>query len=623
MKKSFLTIFLAVFFISCSSTAPAPNGDTAKQKDIPPSKITIVNLGEQSVNLLPKIDINEQFDASKMLSKRFANFDLKPSKKDAKNAFWALDIYKFKSNKPYYGSNLKPLTKEWFKKHHENANETAFLTLNAIGVTTANTDLRNLPTKEPVFFNPQNAAEGYPFDYLQSSTLSVGFPIFISHLSKDGAWAMVRDDDVWGWVSVNDIKIISKKEANEYQNSNFITILEDKTPVYDENGWFLFHARIGSLLPFSSESDLNFTGQIYTQNGKKTYKIAKEKSAKFPLVMNEKSLKTMISSLLNEPYGWGGISNLRDCSLLTKDLLGSFGLWLPRNSKAQSNIGEKISLENLTNEQKISVIKAKAVPYLTLLHSPGHIMIYVGVKDENVLILHDAWGIKTKDDGRALIGQTAITTLFVGSDVKNVEPSSLLISKIKSINILGQSEILKKIADEPCNDTDAKAKYNALAPLNTPLSDAGRCRDYEFLNKTYGSSQAQVSQNLKDVIWLKDFGAKRLKFNAKNGAADALQKVSDELNELAKKEPEILKFLNDSGTFKWRHIANTNRLSAHSYGIAIDINVSDSSYWQWHKEYKNTLPKEVVYIFEKHKFIWGGRWRHFDTMHFEYRPEIF
>ena len=28
-------------------------------------------------------------------------------------------------------------------------------------------------------------------------------------------------------------------------------------------------------------------------------------------------------------------------------------------------------------------------------------------------------------------------------------------------------------------------------------------------------------------------------------------------------------------------------------------------------------------IFERHGFIWGGKWYHYDTMHFEYRPEFF
>ena len=29
-----------------------------------------------------------------------------------------------------------------------------------------------------------------------------------------------------------------------------------------------------------------------------------------------------------------------------------------------------------------------------------------------------------------------------------------------------------------------------------------------------------------------------------------------------------------------------------------------------------------VDAFEAEGFIWGGRWYHFDTMHFEYRPEL-
>jgi hypothetical protein len=38
--------------------------------------------------------------------------------------------------------------------------------------------------------------------------------------------------------------------------------------------------------------------------------------------------------------------------------------------------------------------------------------------------------------------------------------------------------------------------------------------------------------------------------------------------------------------------------------------------------YRNRMPAEIVAIFEKHGFIWGGKWYHFDTMHFEFRPEL-
>lgn len=40
-------------------------------------------------------------------------------------------------------------------------------------------------------------------------------------------------------------------------------------------------------------------------------------------------------------------------------------------------------------------------------------------------------------------------------------------------------------------------------------------------------------------------------------------------------------------------------------------------------KYANCIPMEIVRVFEKHGFIWGGRWYHYDTMHFEYRPEFF
>ena len=33
-------------------------------------------------------------------------------------------------------------------------------------------------------------------------------------------------------------------------------------------------------------------------------------------------------------------------------------------------------------------------------------------------------------------------------------------------------------------------------------------------------------------------------------------------------------------------------------------------------------PKELVRVMEDRGFIWGGKWAHFDYLHFEYRPEL-
>lgn len=164
--------------------------------------------------------------------------------------------------------------------------------------------------------------------------------------------------------------------------------------------------------------------------------------------------------------------------------------------------------------------------------------------------------------------------------------------------------------------------YAIFAPLDASFSDSGRLRDEALLKRIYGANQKQVANNLTKVIWLKSSLNQTLLFNSKNGAATALQKVSDELDTLSKNRPQIIKRLSPSGTFNWRKIAKSNSLSAHSFGIAIDIDATNSSYWQWHKERKNLLDKEIIHIFEKNGFIWGGRWISFDTMHFEYRPEF-
>lgn len=85
-----------------------------------------------------------------------------------------------------------------------------------------------------------------------------------------------------------------------------------------------------------------------------------------------------------------------------------------------------------------------------------------------------------------------------------------------------------------------------------------------------------------------------------------------------------------AGTLNWRVIKGTNRLSSHSFGVAIDLSVKKGPYWRWSKQTdpividaKKNYPQAIVDAFESEGFIWGGKWFSFDFMHFEYRPEFF
>lgn len=169
------------------------------------------------------------------------------------------------------------------------------------------------------------------------------------------------------------------------------------------------------------------------------------------------------------------------------------------------------------------------------------------------------------------------------------------------------------------------AAYPSCQPIRPPgrNEDPGRVRYEPLLRKMYGASPGAVRAQLVKVTW---FG-QTLRVSRVNGAARSLTQVAGELA----RSPRWGAFVAPSaGTFLWRRVAGTPRLSLHAFGAAIDLNVARSNYWAWagYREgqagivFRNRFPLALVQVFERHGWIWGGRWYHHDTMHFEYRPEL-
>lgn len=119
-----------------------------------------------------------------------------------------------------------------------------------------------------------------------------------------------------------------------------------------------------------------------------------------------------------------------------------------------------------------------------------------------------------------------------------------------------------------------------------------------------------------------------------------LASIENEINTLALQDPHIAAYIRSiAGVegYSYRRVADTASLSFHSYGTAIDIVPSNynglSPYWLWASQWNSRWydmdyserympPDSIIEIFEQHGFIWGGKWLLFDTIHFEYRPEI-
>jgi hypothetical protein len=161
-----------------------------------------------------------------------------------------------------------------------------------------------------------------------------------------------------------------------------------------------------------------------------------------------------------------------------------------------------------------------------------------------------------------------------------------------------------------------------------PTGDPGRVRNRAFFEKMYGNCwNGEVRPRLVSIVWLPRSWGRVIEATSVNGVAQRLAAVSAELDSLP---PSLKRYAHPpAGTYNCRTVADTGQPSMHAWGAAIDIVRAYADYWLDHTSgikaaggYVNRIPFEIVEIFERHGFIWGGKWTHYDTMHFEYRPEL-
>jgi D-alanyl-D-alanine carboxypeptidase len=167
-------------------------------------------------------------------------------------------------------------------------------------------------------------------------------------------------------------------------------------------------------------------------------------------------------------------------------------------------------------------------------------------------------------------------------------------------------------------------------PIPPALNDSpGRIRNVAFFARMYGDCRkAEVKPKLRSVTWMPKSKPQKLELTRVNDVAGRIERIVEALERLPDRFKAFL--VPSAGTYNCRAVADTGMPSMHGSGAAIDISTTYSDYWVWAKgkspqsiPYRNRIPWEIVEIFEAEKFIWGGKWYHYDTMHFEYRPEMF
>jgi hypothetical protein len=428
-------IFLTIFIVGCSTKSTI---DVQTEEGVSDLSSIPQNVRQYSSEL---DESSTEISQNKFEQQYFSVWNSPTTLGSQESVQWAFDIFKVGQS---WGENLQLHNQEFFDEMKSNANFETYLDLNLRAITLKGVNVRAFPTDRPLLRDPKKAGEGFPFDYLQNSTVHANKPLFVTHYSKDKEWVHVFSSFAYGWVKANEIAFLEKRHTDLWQKAEQIIITKEDEPIYTSNGSFLFKSKIGMMFALIDEDDTDYT-VLTVSSYKNTQplflksKISKRSAHKGILPFNTTNIDTIVDEILKSNYGWGGMYGQRDCSSTLRDLYSPFGIWLPRNSYQQSKVGELISLEELSDEEKIATIKANGVPFKTLLYKKGHIVLYVGVFNDEIVVFQNTWGIRTKEnevEGRFIIGKTIFSTLSLGENLKDYDADAGLLQNLTSMNTL-------------------------------------------------------------------------------------------------------------------------------------------------------------------------------------------
>ncbi len=287
-------------------------------------------------------------------------------------------------------------------------------------VCVKSTEIKDWPTNDILGYNATDTD-----DEIQSSSLTVNDPfVVLAKTEIDGNpfyWGY--SNLVSGWVDGNDLAICKDKEEwldawkVDVEDKDIIVVTQDKIVL--EPDIFVTYAsevklKFGTILKLVDSADIpkeigqrhpwhNYVVYLPTRNEEGAYE---KKMALIPehckvsvgfLPLTQANLIDVSLQCLGNRYGWGGMLDSMDCSLLTRNVYRCFGFELPRNTTWQQLIpGTQTDLTGMDDETKQSFLET--MPAGTLLYFRGHTMVYLGSVNHVGYVVSDL-GTAVESDG--------------------------------------------------------------------------------------------------------------------------------------------------------------------------------------------------------------------------------
>jgi hypothetical protein len=332
-----------------------------------------------------------------------------------------------------FGPNLRPYGPQWLSRIQAQlppARDVPFrFHPGRRAMVTDNALVRLLPTLDLYMQHPDLPGQGYPFDNLQNSVLWAGTPVYLLEETRDRAWCKVLAADCAGWIRIQSVARAGAGFVRTWRRKvlrqGLAAAIQTETPVLDTRGRFRFHAYVGGVFPRRPAKGPRMAILIPARDPASHRAICARAFLEVgagvpqPWPYTARNAALLWKTLLGRPYGWGNTQFHNDCSAELKHFFAPFGLWLPRHSSDQKDVGRSTDLSSLNLQERLAALSRIGRPYRSLLWFQGHVMLYLGplaytAKDGETaagfMTYQNLWGLRPRDlpDYRAIIGGSVL-----------------------------------------------------------------------------------------------------------------------------------------------------------------------------------------------------------------------
>lgn len=317
------------------------------------------------------------------------------------------------------------------------------------GLIVRYTDQRAFPTTAPLYAKKHDR----DFDELQNSALDIGAPVAVVHTTSDRKWYYVIDQLNAGWVPAEAVALCTLEELKQFTDAEpFAVVTRAKGELFLDSVMRVYYdyARMGVRLPFQgkrtdgiAEILLPLRGEDGTLSEQTGY-IREEDVHEGYLPYTPRTIMRQAFELINTPYGWGGMYGEQDCSRFVQELFATVGIFFPRNSSKQSQVGHLLGeySDGAAKKVKLDILSGEAIGGCTLLYLRGHIMLFLGTIDGTPYAIHSTWGYRQPKwwgDRVRVINRVAVTTLSLGEGSKK----GSYLERLRSVRVIAPADILE------------------------------------------------------------------------------------------------------------------------------------------------------------------------------------